>query len=209
MFSFFKLKKKTHAPDPQETLQKAVEDLRAQFSDDVLAKGMAVNDKVNRLQSVKLDFFDELMGLTEEVEDKVWPLYPELRGLKVLEVHGFAASVVAAAVHISELPEHEKLAIIDIYLDLWVGVIGDLYPSVDKSILKGSIDREWQGILPGILRAAADDEAVKLGFPNPPLVLAQAVDELCGLNRPEADQQKVGAVFKEATIHAMLAVRAL
>lgn len=209
MFSFFKSKKKPQAPDMQETMQKAVKNLRAEFSDDVLARGMAINDKVNRLRSVKLEFFNELLGLTDEVEERVWPLYQGFRGVKVLELHGFAASVVATAVKTSELPEDEKLPIIDIYLDLWVGGMGDQNPSLNKSILKGSIDREWQGIFPGILRTVAEEEAIKMGFPNPPLALAKAVDQLCGVHRPEADQEKVGAAFKEAIVHAIFAVRAL
>lgn len=209
MFSFFKPKKKEQASGHQETLQKAVEDLRAEFSDDVLERGMAINDKVDRLESVKLKFFQDLLGLTDEVEERLWPLYQGFRGVKVLELHGFAASIVAAAVKSSVLPEHEKLPIIDIYLGLWVDSIGDQYPSLDKSILKGSIDREWQGILPGILRAVADAEAVKMGFPNPPLALAQAIDQLCGVNRSSAEQEQVGVVFKETIVHTMFAVRAL
>lgn len=209
MFSFFKPKKQAPASGHQETLQKAVKDLRAEFLDDALARGMAINDKVNRLESVKLQFFQELLGLTDEVEERLWPLYQGFRGVKVLELHGFAASIVAAAVKSSLLPEHEKLPIIDIYLGLWVDGIGDQYPSLNKSILKGSIDREWQGVLPGILRTVADAEAVKMGFPNPPLALAQAIDQLCDVNRSAADQEQVGVAFKEAIVHAMFAVRAL
>lgn len=191
-----------------ESAQKALDELRAEFSDDVLRRSFAINDKVSRLGSKKLEYFNELLGITDDVGDRVWPVFENFRNGKVaLEVEGFIASVVASAVKSSDLPEHEKLPIIDIYLDLWAGSIVDREPSLNGTILRGSIDRMWQSMIPGILRAAADAEAVKMGFPNPPLVLAQALDQLCGVQRSEAAQIEVGAVLKDAIIYAMLAVR--
>ena len=208
MFSFFK--KKPQAPSMIESAQKALDELRAEFSDDVLRRSFDINAKVNRLGTKKLEYFNELLGITDDVGDRVWPVFENFRNGKVtLEVEGFIASVVASAVESSDLPEHEKLPIIEIYLDLWAGAFADRDSSLNGTILRGSIDRMWQGMLPGILRAAADAEAVKLGFPNPPLVLAQALDQLCGVQRSEAAQIEVGAVLKDAIIYAMLAVRAL
>lgn len=208
MFSFFK--KKPQAPSMIESAQKALDELRAEISDNVLRRSFAINDKVSRLGSKKLEYFNELLGITDDVGDRVWPVFENFRTGKVaLEVEGFIASVVASAVKSSDLPEHEKLPIIDIYLDLWAGSIVDRDQSLNGTILRGSIDRMWQGMIPGILRAAADAEAVKMGFPNPPLVLAQALDQVCGVQRSEAAQIEVGAVLKDAIIYAMLAVRAL
>ncbi|TWA50539.1 hypothetical protein FB008_11250 [Sinorhizobium medicae] len=193
-----------------ESAQQALEELRTEFSDDVLRRSLVINDKVSRLGSKKLEYFNELLGITDDVGDRVWPLFESFRNAKVvLEVEGFMASVVASAVKSSDLPEHEKLPIIDIYLDLWTGGMVDRDPSLNGTTLRGSIDRMWQGTIPGILRAAANAEAVKLGFPNPPLVLARALDQLCGVHRSETAQIEAGAVLKDAIIDAMLAVRAL
>lgn len=208
MFSFFK--KKPQALNIIESAQEVVDGLRAKFSDETLARSFIINEKVSRLGSKKLEYFNELLGITDDVGDRVWPVYENFRNEKVvLEVEGFIASVVASAVKSSDLPEHEKLPIIDIYLDLWSGGLVDTYPSLNEAILRGSIDRMWQGMIPGILRSAADAEAVKMGFPNPPLVLAQALDQLCEVQRSEVDQIEAGAVIKDAIIYAMLAVRAL
>lgn len=207
MFSFFK--NKAQAPNMIEGAQKAVDELRAEFPDDELVRSFAINAKVNRLGTKNLEYFNELLGITDGVSDRVWPIFEDLPNVKNIEIHGVLASVVASAVKSSDLPEHEKLPIIEIYLDLWAGGIVDQDPRLKGTILRGSIGRMWESMLPGILRAAAYEDAVKLGFPNPPLVLVQSIDELCGVRRSEAAQIEAGAALRDAIIYAMLAVRAL
>ncbi|TAV14728.1 hypothetical protein [Rhizobium ruizarguesonis] len=205
MWPFSKPKK----PDLQAEARNAVNELRSEFLDDVLAKGMSLNDRVNRLQSVKLESFDELLGLVDDTADRVFPLFDAFPAASALEIHGFCASTVAAAVHVSELPDDEKPTVIDIYLDLWIDNTVQHAPGLDGNILKGSLDRMWRGFLPGIMRAAADEEAIKMGFPNPPLVLSQELDRLVGVQRSEDEQAIAAQTLKSAVVHAMMTVRIL
>jgi len=203
MWPFSKPKKLDH----QAEARKVIEELRAEFSDEDLARGMVLNDRVSRLQSVKVEQLNELLGLVDDTADRVLPLYDDFPNASGLEIHGFCASTVAAAVHVSTLPTDEKPIIIDIFLDLWVDATVRQAPSLDGKILKGSISRMWRGYLPVIMRAAADEEAVKLGFPNPPLVLAQELDRLVSVERGPVDQIAAGQVLKSAVVDAMLFVR--
>lgn len=207
MFSIFK---KKHKPlSMMEMMQQSVDELRADFSDETLSKAFAIDDKIRRLGSKKLEYFNELLGTTDDVADRIWLAFEGLPPAKKLEIHGLVASIVASAIKASDLPAHEKLQIIDIYLDLWAGAFVQYHPTVDGVILRGSIEKMWQGLLPGILRAVADAEAVKLGFPNPPLALVQSIDTAWGLQRSEAAQIEAGAVLKEIIIFAMATVHTL
>ncbi len=205
MWLFFKPKK----PSLQAAARKAVKELRSEFSDEILAKGMSLNDRVNRLRSVELEYINELMGLTDDTADRVFPLFGQFPSASTLEIQGFCASLVASAVHLSELPGDEKPTVIDIYLDLWVDNIVQHAPSLDGKILRGWIDRMWRGFLPGIMRAAADEEAIEMGFPSAPVVLSKELDRLVGVQRNEDDRPLAGKTLKSAVVKAMLRVRSL
>lgn len=209
IFSWFKSKDKASGPNIVSDAQKAVDELRSQFSDEALSHGLAINEKVDRLGSHKLEYFNDLLGVTDDVADRIWPIFDNFHNVKVLEVHGLCVSIVTTAIHSCDLSEDEKRQIIDIYLDLWAGGVAGQDPSLNGTILRGSIDRMWQGIMPGILRAAVDEEAVKMGFENPPAVLLQALDDLCGVDRPVKQKAEGAAILKDAIIHGFLAVRSL
>ncbi|MDE8763657.1 MULTISPECIES: hypothetical protein [Rhizobium] len=207
MFSFFK--KKPKVPGPQDEARKPSDELRSEFSRATMAKGFSLNDRINRLRSVRLEYFNALMGVTDDVADQVFPLFDRFSAASNLEIHGFCASTVAVATHVSMLPDEEKPTIIGIYLDLWVDNTVAHAPALNGQILKGSVDRLWKGYMPGIMRAVGEDEAIKLGFPNPTVVLAQELDRLTGVERNPAEQALAGATLKEAVMHAILMVRAL
>jgi hypothetical protein len=204
MFSLFKKKPKT--PSIQDAAQQVVDQLRSEFSDQVLSTSFAINERVDRLRSVKIGFFDELMGVTDDVADRVFPLFEGFPDLKILEVHGFCASTVAVATHVSELPKDEKPAIINIYLDLWIACIIGQDANLNGPKLKVSITAMWQSYAGYMMRAATPEEAAKIGFPDAPLTLAQELDRICGVSRSAADLPTAGAVLNEAVMHAMTAV---
>lgn len=205
MWSFFKPKK----PDRQAEARKTVEELRSEFSDAALARSFALNDRINRLRSVRLEYFNELMGVTDDIADRVFPLYERFPNASALEIHGFCASTVAVSAHFSDLPEDEKPTIIDIYLDLWVDNTVSHAPSLDGRTLQRSIQRLWQGFMPGIIRAAAEEEAIKRGFYDPTGTLVKELDRLAGVERSVAERVAAGETIKAAVVHAMTAVRAL
>ncbi|MGO7353864.1 hypothetical protein ACCS66_03910 [Rhizobium ruizarguesonis] len=205
MWSFFKPKK----PDFQVYADKAVAELRSEFSDDILVKSMSLNDRIDRLRSVKLEYFNELLGLTDDTKDRLFPLFGAFPNASALEIHGFCASTVTTATQLSELPNEEKPTIIDIYLDLWVDSMVQHAPNLNGEVLKGSMDRMWREFLPGMISVAAEEEAIKAGFPNPSLVLSQELDRLAGVQRSNNDQIVAGETLKAAVVHAIMAVRAL
>ena len=207
IFSWFKSKTSPASPNLNAGAKEAVDQLRNKFSDETLAQGFAINQKVDRLGSRKLEYFNELLGITDDVADRIWPIFEGFSEVNVLEVNGLFASIVTTAVHSCELPTDEKRQIIDIYLDLWAGGMVAQSPTLNGSILRGSIDRMWQGLMPGILRAAAHEEAVKMGFENPPAVLLKALDDLCGVQRPDGQQAEAASMLKDAIIYGFLAVR--
>ncbi|MCW1753032.1 hypothetical protein [Rhizobium acaciae] len=205
MWSFFKPKK----PDLQAEARKAVEELRSELSNAALAKSLTLNDRVNRLRSVRLEYFNELMGVTDDIADRVFPLYERYPNASALEIHGYCASTVAVSAYFSDLPEDEKPTIIDIYLDLWVDNTVSHAPGLNGQTLQGSIQRMWQGFMPGIMRAAAEEEAIRRGFDDPSGTLVKELDRLAGVERSTAERVAAAKTMKAAVVHAMIAVRAL
>ncbi|MGR9185836.1 hypothetical protein ACU8L2_23715 [Rhizobium leguminosarum] len=188
--------------------RKAVDELRYEFSDEVLENSFSVNERVNRLRSVGLEFFNELLGVTDDVSDRVIVFF-ENRRLNALEFHAFCASTVAVAVHLSEVPTDEKPSVIDIYLDLWIESVKERNPQVNRAELKATMERLWTEYSPFMMRAAVEEEAIKAGFENPPLVLARNLDRLCNVTRGNAEQEALAAAVKGAVVHAITSVRAI
>lgn len=189
MFSFFKRKPKV--------------------SNDATAQGVDLYLRVARLGSRDLDFFKDLLGITDEVSDRVYPIFEGFPDVKFLEVHGVIACIVVTAIKVSSMKEDEKREVIDIYLDLWVGSIVEKEPRLDGKILKGSVERMWQSAMPGILRAAVGEQGEEPGIQFAPVVLLHSLDRLCGIRRPENAVIEDGASLRKAIVFGINAVEAL
>lgn len=208
MFSFFKKSKKRETPkavpDAHTDLRKAVSDLRSEFSDETLARGMGLLDRVSGLRSVQLSFFQSLLELTDQVSDRMVDHYDEFGTFNALEVHAFCASIVATAIAASDLPEDERPSIVDIYLSLWVDSVVEHGKGINGPALKAQMGKLWAEYCPLVVRAASEPTPQIVHDPESAAVrLVRNVDRLAGIERDEVRQKVVAVTFKVTTMEAI------
>lgn len=190
MFSFFKRKRQQEAPR--------------------VSSAMELLDRVNRLRSVQLSFFQSLLNLTDEVSDRIVSQYEQFGTFNTLEVHAFCASIVATAVAGSDLPEDETPIIVDIYLALWVDSVAQHGDAINGLALKDQMRRLSAEYCPLIIRAANELTPQIMHDPDSVAVrLVRNVDRLAGVDRDEVQQSVTAVNFKVAATEAIRIVGGL
>lgn len=212
MFSFFKKKKQEApraSPGADQELRKAVNDFRADFSDETLVRSMDLLDRVNRLRSVQWSFFESLVGLTDEISDRIVDEYESFQSFNSIEVHTFCVAIVATGLGVSDLPEHEMGEILDIYVGMNAETIARQVKSLDEVRLKGDMKRVCGEYIPLIARAATEPTPRIVHGHDSALKLVANVDRLAGVERDEVQQGVVAVKFKVAAMEAIRIVRQL
>ncbi|MGX9991592.1 hypothetical protein ACS4RR_020915 [Rhizobium sp. Z1P35] len=180
MFSFFKSKK----VDPNAEADKGVE----------------LYFRVTRLKTVKLEFFQGLLELTDEITQRMSEQYQGLGVYNQLEVEAFCASIITTAVIAADLSDDESLEIIDIYLGLWVEIAVKNYPGTSETGLKSRMNSLCLEYSRMILRAYGESpQQTMIVEESVARNLVRDVDRLAGIQREEIKQAVTAVMFK-ATI---------
>ncbi|MCQ1779425.1 hypothetical protein NOJ05_19640 [Neorhizobium galegae] len=181
MFSFFK---PTKPPAPKAS------------DDDI--KGAALYLRVSKLRSVKLEFFQGLLGLTDEVTQRIDESFQGFATCNRLEVDAFCASIITTAVIATDLPESETSEIVDIYLGLWSETAAKNYPCASEATLKTRMDALLLEYSRMILRAWGESPLQTMADDSVAMNLVRNVDRLANVQREEAKQTVTAVTFKAA-----------
>lgn len=198
----------TALADMQQSIGREVESIRSEIGDEAVTGGMQLLNRVNRLKSVEIPFFQGLLELTNEVSDQVFDQYEQFGDVNALNVHGFCASIVATAVSVINLPDDEKPVVMDIYLDLWIDSAVRNGRNINGPSLKERIVRVWEDYRPFIYYTEVEPAQYILYKPTESAarLLVSNVDRLAGVSRNEVEQQVTATRFKsiisEAIRHA-------
>ncbi|GEM_PF-6482294 len=208
MFSFFR-KKKPEVSDPHAELRLSVDKLRSELGVDSVMKGMELNARIDRLRSVKLEFIQSLLELTDQITDRIREQYQGFGPLMVLEIDAFCAAIVATAVMTTDIPENEAREVIDIYLGLWTETAVKNHPGVVEATLKAQMDTLWLEYSRLILKTCGEQTPqIMVNEDSPTRVLVRSVDRLARVQREE-DRESVAAItFKVAISEALRIVTA-
>ncbi|MEY8099848.1 hypothetical protein AB9F29_21050 [Falsihalocynthiibacter sp. S25ZX9] len=187
-------------PDWKESSNEKIEKMGAPKTDQVIHpsknevsdKGQDFLDRLNRIDSVDATYVHSLMQLTDEVFEKILGKYSQYKRFDSHNVEVFCVSIVVTAVMVSDLPEKERLEIVDIYLGLVAHNIGVRTNGIDENLLRAEMKSVCAGYLAPIVNIAAsldfkDDEAYKL---------VCTVDGIAGVERDEIDRRLASVVFK-------------
>jgi hypothetical protein len=191
IFSLFKRKK----PEPisiVDAVRDKMEELRLEMGDDVYFRAMAYNVRVNELTSLRIQDFNELLGVSDELAEKMMEAFSNCDPKPLLDIHAFAGSVVATGISFTNLSADEQPKIKDIYLDLWIDAVIQQAPDIERDKLKKSITRILGEYGPDIVRTFTAETAIKAGFANPPVALMKTIDQMCGVSRSEASYEMMG-----------------
>lgn len=191
--------------DMQQNISGDVESIRSDFGDEAVAGGMELLKRVNLLQSVEIDFFQGLMDLTHEVSDQVFDQFEQFSDVNALNVHGFCVSVVATAISVIDLPDDERLVVMDIYFDLWIDSAVRNGRNIDGPSLKERIVRVWEDYMPFILHTEVEPVQYILYKPTESAArqLVLNVDSIAGVSRNAVEQQVTALKFKSIISEAI------
>ncbi len=185
MFSFFKKKKS---------------------NDDVLAKGMALNQRINRLRSVNFEFIQSMLELTDNVTDRIRELYKQFPAVNGLEVDAFCASMVCTGIISSDVPENEAPEVLDIYLGLWTETAVKNHPGASEQTLRVQMNGLWIEYCRMILKTLDEPTPqIVINEDSVARVLVRNVDRLARVDR-DSSQEAVTAVTFKATIGEVIRI---
>nr|WP_299506419.1 hypothetical protein [uncultured Rhizobium sp.] len=207
IFSWFK--KKSEPTCIVDAIHDGMEDLRKEMGDEVYFGAMAYNVRVNELRSLKIQNFNELLGVSDDLGEKMMEAFSNCDPKPILDIYAFCVSVVAAAINFTNIPADEQPKVRDIYFDLWVDAIGQHAQNFDKEKLKASITRVSGEYEPDIVRTFTASSAVQAGFANPPVTLMKTIDQMAGVSRSETSYETIGPGLQALVDHTVRRVQGI